>query len=123
MSKIKDLLAEEQDIEDLKPLSSVDRALISIKQNIDNDFEDYMRQCASYDWGYNEDGYLDGSISNFQSIVDDYNEVVVYGTIAQLALDLSDDECKELTSKAYQLVEHKADEFECTLVKEAKEEE
>ena len=123
MSRIKDLLAEEQDIDDLKPLSQVERALIEAKLDIDKDFKEYMWKSAECSWGEDDEGHEEVWINNFQQIVEDYAEAEADTLVEKLRLNLSDEEYKELDGGVYRLAERRADELEGELLEEAREDE
>ncbi len=64
MSKIKDLLAEQENIDDLKPLSPYDAVMWNIKQDLDDIIKEF-RERAEFTAGTNDDGYEEVYFENF----------------------------------------------------------
>ena len=92
MSKIKDLLAEEQNIDDLKqPLYQKLGEMIYVKAKSWDGIRSWLRARAEYDAGKDDDGHTEWYFENFENLC----EQVVNGALDKLIeeehLDISDE--------------------------------
>ena len=92
MSKIKDLLAEEQNIDDLKqPLYQKLGEMIYVKAKSWDGLRSWFRSNAEYDAGKDDEGHTEWYFENFEELC----EQVVNGALDQLIedehLDISDE--------------------------------
>lgn len=128
MSKIKDLLAEEEGIDDLiPPKESVKNKLLSDMEHVIGDnSKDIVRELYEYaEFDYDEDelGHQSLIITNFDRMCDDIAEGYLEDYVYQQHVDISDDDYNWVLE---QLKECVAESFDCyynEIIKEAEERE
>lgn len=87
MSKIKDLYAVENNIDDLIPAESLgDKVFAKAKQLFD---PNYFYECAIYDKRYDEFGHVETVVENFQLLCDGLAEDSMDEYIQEQHLDIS----------------------------------
>lgn len=92
MSRIKDLLAEEQGIDDLKrPFFQElgERAFVRAKNW--GGVRDWFRENAQYSAGYDDEGHTEYYFENFEQLCEEAITEMVEKIIEENALDVSDD--------------------------------
>ena len=92
MSRIKDLLAEEQGIDDLKrPFFQElgERAFVRAKNW--GGVRDWFRENAQYGAGYDDEGHTEYYFENFDELCEEAITEMVEKIIEENALDVSDD--------------------------------
>lgn len=97
MSKIKDLLAEQEGIDDLMPelypACIASKAIVFLQDNR-ADYERYLRKNAEFTCGTSDEGYPETYFENFGSLCEMIAHDCLDNYIEEQAIDLSDDRYK-----------------------------
>lgn len=92
MSKIKDLLAEEQNIDDLKrPLYQKLGEMIYTKTLHAEDLRHWLRARAEYEGGKDDDGHTEWYFENFEDLCEEAVNYTLDKLIEEEHLDISDE--------------------------------
>lgn len=92
MSKIKDLLAEEQNIDDLKqPLYQKLGEMIYVKAKSWDGLRSWFRSNAEYDAGKDDDGHTEWYFENFEDLCKQAVNGALDNLIEEEHLDISDE--------------------------------
>lgn len=92
MSKIKDLLAEEQNIDDLKrPLYQVIGEMIYVKAKSWVGLRSWFRSGAEYDAGKDDEGHTEWYFENFEDLCEEVVNGALDNLIEEEHLDISDE--------------------------------
>ena len=92
MSKIKDLLAEEQNIDDLKrPLYQELGEMIYVKAKNWDGLRSWFRSNAEYDAGKDDDGHTEWYFENFENLCEQAVNGAMDKLIEEEHLDISDE--------------------------------
>lgn len=92
MSRIKDLLAEEQNIDDLKrPLYQELGEMIYTKTLHANDLRRWLRARAEYDAGKDDEGHTEWYFENFEDLCEEAVSYQLDKLIEEEHLDISDE--------------------------------
>lgn len=121
MSKIKDLYAEVNDIDDLKPIRSrqtttrYDKAFLHAIQEADNkrigecvyaktlhakDLRHWLRERAEYDAGKDDEGHTEWYFENFEDLCEEAVNYTLDKLIEEEHLDLTDEEYNQIIKYA-----------------------
>lgn len=121
MSKIKDLYAEVNDIDDLKPIRSrqtttrYDKAFLHAIQEADNkrigecvyaktlhakDLRHWLRERAEYEGGKDDDGHTEWYFENFEDLCEEAVNYTLDKLIEEEHLDLTDEEYNQIIKYA-----------------------
>lgn len=99
MSKIKDLYAEAEGIEDLMPPQSkkdrLKKILLARAHRFMN-LEDWLYERVEWSFGYDEEGHLDVGVANFDQLADEAATDLVESYIEDEHYDMSDELYSEL---------------------------
>lgn len=92
MSRIKDLLAEEQDIDDLKqPLYQKLGEMIYTKTLHAKDIRHWLRERAEYEGGKDDEGHTEWYFENFEDLCEEAVNDTLDQLIEEEHLDISDE--------------------------------
>ena len=92
MSRIKDLLAEEQNIDDLKrPLYQELGEMIYVKAKSWDGIRSWFRSNAEYDAGKDDDGHTEWYFENFEDLCEQAVNGALDNLIEEEHLDISDE--------------------------------
>ena len=92
MSKIKDLLAEEQNIDDLKrPLYQKLGEMIYVKAKNWDGIRSWFRSNAEYEAGKDDDGHTEWYFENFEALCEQVVNDMLDKLIEEEHLDISDE--------------------------------
>lgn len=92
MSKIKDLLAEEQNIDDLKrPLYQKLGEMIYVKAKSWDGIRSWFRSNAEYDAGKDDEGHTEWFFENFEDLCEEAVNYQLDKLIEEEHLDISDE--------------------------------
>ena len=92
MSRIKDLLAEEQNIDDLKrPLYQELGEMIYVKAKNWSGLRSWFRNGAEYDAGKDDDGHTEWYFENFEDLCEQAVNAALDNLIEEEHLDISDE--------------------------------
>lgn len=92
MSRIKDLLAEEQNIDDLKrPLYQELGEMIYVKAKSWDGIRSWLRDNAEYDAGKDDDGHTEWYFENFVDLCEEAVNGAMDNLIEEEHLDISDE--------------------------------
>lgn len=92
MSRIKDLLAEEQNIDDLKrPLYQELGEMIYVKAKSWNGIRSWFRSNAEYDAGKDDEGHTEWYFENFEKLCEQAVNGALDNLIEEEHLDISDE--------------------------------
>ena len=92
MSRIKDLLAEEQDIDDLKqPLYQKLGEMIYVKAKSWDGIRSWLRSNAEYDAGKDDEGHTEWYFENFEDLCEQAVNGALDRLIEEEHLDISDE--------------------------------
>lgn len=119
MSKIKDLLAEEEGIDDLEPVldyKSIAETVLEWSKGIQS--EDYIADNAEFGLG-DDDGEPAMFMENFSSLCDDLARENLDKLIEQEHLDLSDGEYSNALTHASDLIADYYSDYESALCDDA----
>lgn len=104
MSKIKDLYAEVEGIDDLKPVENreffdkvaekrvVDQILDNAKQERRQDVEDWLYERAEFEWGQDDEGHAELYFENFEEVCEEAATDLLDGYIVEQHLDITDEQ-------------------------------
>jgi hypothetical protein len=99
MSKIKDLYAEAEGIEDLMPVQSakerIQKVLLAKAHRFMN-LEDWLYERVEWSFGYDEEGHLDVGVANLDQLANEAANDLVDGYIEDEHYDMSDEMYSEL---------------------------
>ena len=127
MSKIKDLYAIENDIDDLKPIEpSLDDLANAIAIVINRDatpIREKIAKDARYECGVSDEGYPEYYIENFVDICDFISETYCEDYVRDNQIDIDDERYKTLTEKLSAIVQDKFADYESELINNIKERE
>lgn len=92
MSRIKDLLAEQEDIDDLKPVKSAKEVVIDkvLESAICNSTKDEISNRAEYGWGESDEGETEVYVENFLDICGEVAAEKLDEYIEREHIDLTD---------------------------------
>jgi hypothetical protein len=126
MSKIKDLLAEEQGIEDLMPEASISKSkLLEAMEHVisDNakDIRDELYEFAEFDVDTDEEGHETLIVRNFDDMCDGIAESYVEDYVYQQHIDINDDDYGWVVKHLQQYVAESFDSCYWEIIKEAEE--
>lgn len=92
MSRIKDLLAEEQNIDDLKrPLYQELGEMIYVKAKSWDGIRSWFRSNAEYDAGEDDEGHTEWYFENFEKLCEQVVNAALDNLIEEEHLDISDE--------------------------------
>ena len=108
MSKIKDLYAEVNDIDDLKPVEDrevwenirkhdmsekvIAQILNKAKQQRAQDTEDWLYERAEWEWGEDDEGHAEMYFENFEEVCEEAATDLVDGYIIDQHFDMTDEQ-------------------------------
>lgn len=134
MSKIKDLLAEVEDIDDLKPVKSVynkeffdkvqameeARAIEQIfnKGKAFEGAHDWFKDKAEFGGGYDEEGHYETYFENFTELCDQAAMELTDAFIQDQHFDMDDDQYDRITNKVGDLLADYYADIESDIIKE-----
>ena len=119
MSKVKDLLAEVEDIDDLKPVSRKQEIKITLLGRAERflNVDDWLYERAEWGVGYDEAGHEEWDVENFSQLCDEAATDLVDGYIEEQHYDMSDEMYSELIDEIGDELEKKWDRLRPILVK------
>jgi hypothetical protein len=128
MSKIKDLLAEEQNIEDLMPEASIKKSelLETLKHVIGDNAKDIrseLSEYAEFDVDCDDEGHESLIVSNFDDMCDSIAESYVEDYVYQQHIDINDDDYNWVVKHLQQYVADSFASYYVEIIKEAEEDE
>ena len=107
MSKVKDLLAEVEGIDDLMPPRKPDlkQEAERVALNVDYNWAmDEFRKKIELSYGYDDEGHEEVYFENFIDICKDIAECTLDSYIENNHLDLTDEEYKEVRTRATDII-------------------
>jgi hypothetical protein len=127
MSKIKDLYAIENDIDDLKPiepsLNDLANAIASVINRDATSIREKLAKDARYECGVDDEGHPEYYIENFVDMCDFISETYCEDYVRDNQIDIDDVRYKTLTEKLSAIVQDKFADYESELINNIKERE
>lgn len=123
MSKIKDLYAIEEGIEDLMPVNkpSIDVIVGAVVKHVtakSQDVYNYLYENAELGHGYDDEGHPETYFENFTAICDDLADMAIEHIMEDWQLDLTHDEYRQVLRKASDILADTYADYESEVIKE-----
>ena len=125
MSKIKDLYAIEEGIEDLMPVNkpSIDVIVGAVVKHVtakSQDVYNYLYENAELGRGYDDEGHPEIYFENFTAICDDLADMAIEHIMEDWQLDLTHDEYRQVLRKASDILADTYADYESEIIEQLK---
>ena len=129
MSKIKDLYAEVEGIDDLKPVENreffdkvaekrvVDQILENAKQENRQRVEDWLYERAEFEWGYDDEGHAELYFENFEEVCEEAATDLMDEYIECQHLDITDEQYTHIIEMVRDNLANMWADIECDCIK------